>query len=450
MLSLAIYQAKVSVAMVASLVAIMLYIYEHRPSVAKLVAYASRYLLLIGIGFVLYAISLHVFGVDIAAAHGHLGLEMNTLWGTIAQLPRNMFRAYHWLFHYFFSFHTGSVRSFRFPSAFLLGAYITLLVIVVFSLGTLVVAVWKKRVFHALVILFLCALIPIAINYTLLVEGGAIITISMTTYAVVLVYVLPFIIWDKVKVNTFGLKPLASVPLVFLIGYYVMMSNYMYLRGIAATDRVIHLTNRLAVHVEALLPHAPDNQVMIVGSLRDNPMYPARIDFLDFTPRTTNTANVTFWGRDIGKWPENLYVRLMRYRLGLDLHTVHNARQVELLDMAIQQGMPVFPAPGSFQVIDGVVVGVLNFYGRVDVQEVTLDRFAATIYHTGREMGTFVYTWYLYQDGVGEWLYHDTTGGGDVVFDMGRHRQGAYQLKVVVYLPGTGRVLTGFSPVFQV
>jgi len=411
MLGLAIYQSKISVAMTASLVWLIIYIIKENPKLVDLIKYSSRYFVLIVGGLFTYFLSLRVLNLEI----GRMGQL------SLTSLPGDIFRAYSEVHYYFFS------NRFVIDNRFLTFSY---WFIAVLGLALLILILYRKKTTtptNIAVCFFLVILMPPAGNFSRILDTGSIDAITMVTYALTFFLLMPILLYENFEVNTYGLKKCLAVVLIFIIGYYISFSNIIYLHGQVLSERTMHLANRLTIRIEPLLKYS-NNQVFIVGSLYGNPLYPTTHVLRAFTPRTMRLnrhfgVNNVITGSTITR---NWLVNVIRYRMGVNIqHAGNNARRQYLLNRAINYGMPVYPQEGSVAIIDDTVVVILNFLGQI-----TVNNFTATINHTGKATDLeFEYHWYLYKNGTRQ----DRIGYYSTI-NFEATDPGTYQLRVFVRL----------------
>ena len=446
MLGLAIYQSKISVAMVVSIIHLILYVTKHNPKFVDMVKYTSRFLFLIVGGLVAYTLSFEIFGFDMG---DHRGMDGVLSRDTLRNLPEDILRVYQEVYYYFFSTLHDGVHIFRIQNRFLMFSYLF-----VFLLGfisfILALKNISKNILNICIVYLMMLLLPLAANFSRLFDIGHISALVMTSYAFAFFLILPLLIWDNLKINLYGAGKLVCVALIFIIGYYISFSNFIYLRGEALTAHQMHLSNRIAARVEPLLPYSEHNQLFLIGNLISNPLYPTRNHFSAYTPRTT--VDRAFGQSSINGFPDHFMEHIMRYRLGINvLHGGNSERRQYLLDAAITYGTPVWPQEGAVTLIDGTVVGVMHFFGRVDIEEVRHNHFIAVLNHTGKASDlSFGYVWYIYRDGQRvDQIYIDNDGRGYVEFQF--EEPGIYQFRVFLrFADSWTNIINNFSPQFEV
>ena len=441
MLGLAIYQSKISLAMVASLIYLVIYVFNENPKFTALVKYSYRYLMLIAGGLLAYYISLQILNISLDyRGMGDLSLINICVYNDIL-------RAYREVYFYFFS------NSFRITNHILIFSYgsvaiTTLLLLVCFSYKKIM----DQSIANLVLVAILVLLLPLAANFSRILDNHYEIgVLRMTSYAFAFFLILPLILFENFKINTHGLKKLTVLALVFIIGYYVSFSNYIYFRGQVYTTHAMKLANRITARIEPLLAYSDANQVFILGNLAMNPLYPHAVIFREYSPRTVSSVNLG--GENVlGHWLDNYFGNVIRYRIGLDIsHVMSLEKRRYLQNRAITYGMPVYPQEGSVTIIDGTVVAMLNFFGRVDIEEVSPNKFLATIHHTGKTSNLkFEYVWYLYRNGQRvEQIYIDSFGKGYLSHEI--FSPGSYQFRVFTRLLNDRRsIINNFSPNFEV
>jgi hypothetical protein len=197
----------------------------------------------------------------------------------------------------------------------------------------------------------------------------------------------------------------------------------------------MYLSNRVAARIEQLLPYSTNNQVFINGNLLDNQLYPDMRIFWEYTPRGVhNDLLLGGASTNAGGWPVDFFENILRYRVGLDINPLGNdiERKRFLLDIAIDEGLPVYPQDGSIMLIDGVVVAIFDFLARIDIDEThpPSNSYSASISHTGKSTDLeFLYDWYLFKDG--EKLFRIDFGDGVDMVHFEIDEPGVYN--VVIY-----------------
>ena len=438
-LSLAIYQSKISLAMLASLIYLIIYVLKENPKLVDLIKYAARYLLLIVGGLLSYYISLQALGM-LGFHAGYRGVDNLS---NFAGLHIRILRAYWEVFYYFFS------GSFRIDSHYLILAYGFIAIMCLVLLVFITTKAANKNTLSKIIVAVLVFLLPLAANFSRVFDRGGREVLTMTSYAFILFLLLPLILFENFKINTYGLKKFLTLALVFIIGYYISFSNFIYLRGQVYTAHTIQLANRISARVEPLLSYSSNNQLFVIGNLVLNPIYPSMDIFHEYSPRTMRGERLFGGPNDFG-WPL-FFVNVIRYRIGLNAnHIENNERRQCLLDRAITYGMPVYPQEGSVAIIDGVVVAMLNFFVRLDVEEVSPNDFIATANHTGKSSNLdFEYIWYIYRDGQKKkQIYTDSYNANQVVLSIAE--PGSYQFRVFIRLADGRDIISTLSPSFEV
>jgi len=444
MFSLAIYQPKISLAMMASLVHLIIFILKENPKFINFIKYAVRYLLLIIGGLAMYYVSLQVLNIS-PTYRGMGDLSVSSI---AIGIYSDILRAYREVYYYFFS------NSFRIDNQFLIIAYGFILLLGLCLLIIITVKSIGKEVSNICLAAILLLLLPLAANFTRVLDSESpVVILAVSSYSFVFFLILPIVLYENFneKINTYGFKKLVALVLVFVMGYYVVFSNFVYQAGEVISMHAIQLANRISAVIEPLLPYSDNNQVFINGNLRLNPIYPHRGYFPEYNPRAVH-VDLLGGANNFATWPQNFFANVIRYRIGLDINhpTGGNERRQYLLDRAITYGMPAYPQEGSIAIIDGVVVVILNFFGRLDVEESTANNFTAVANHIAKATDLeFEYIWYIYRDGQRlEQIYRDYEGIGYINYEI--NEPGSYQFRVFVRFSGGQNIINFFSTRFEV
>lgn len=448
MLGLATYQAKIGITMVASLIWLVIYVIKENPQPLHFIKYASRYALLIAGGLLSYSLSFQLLDV---IQPFYRGMDDISVIGIPSEIPR----VYWEVWNYFFS------SDFRIESHILSFTYGFVGVLSLLSIGCLIRKHKGMRILNVAFIVFLTLLLPLAANFSRIFDTGYIQVMTMTSHAFSLLLLLPIILIDNFEINKiklYGLqKALLTISLMFIIGYFISFSNFMYQNGKVITTYLYQFSNRLAVRVEPFLPYSNDNQVMVAGNLLLNPISPIKpivpnqTIFQEYTSRYIYAKNNTFGGYNNPPYLGAFFPVVMRYLSGIDTSSPGNLeRRQYLLDRAISDGMPVYPQEGSVALIDGTVVAMLNFYARLDVEETGSGSFVVTANHIGKSTDLeFMYSWYVYKDGQRLYQIYESSGVDHIEFTIGERGE-AYQFFVNIYLSDGREILGVRSEYFDV
>ncbi|MCL1989139.1 MAG: glucosyltransferase domain-containing protein [Firmicutes bacterium] len=436
MLSLAVYQSKVSVALIMIVIHLILYVLQNNPPFIAAFKYACRYIFLAVGGFSAYYISLIIFEVNAARVTSDVPLME-----ILQNLPSELLRVYREVFYYFFSSMPNvDFRSFIIYSRYLIAAYAFIFFVLAVTLLLIVISKIKAKqisVINIIIAVLLVALLPFAGHLSgLLRPPSEIQFITMTTYALVFLLFFPLILWENFKINIYGAKKLATFACVFIIGFYMAFANFVYTSMQARHMQIMNLANRLTLHIEPLLHYSDRNTIFIFGNnFRGNPLYPAINNFTEYTARTIQDSRV-FGNDNITGWGAGFLVGVIRNRIGLEVRSPSNNERTALLQSAITQGMPVYPTEGSVAIIDNVVVVMNNFFGRVDIEqieEIDQTTFSLTYNHTGKSTDLpFEYEWRFYRlengnpQEITDLRTHENTG--QVYFNPAE--PGEYQVRV--------------------
>ena len=343
-------------------------------------------------------------------------------------LISDILRAYREVYIYFF---TGL---FRIDNPFMVFIYGFIFLMFLFSL---ILAIYKTRtvsVLNIVVIFTFVLLLPLAANFSRVFDTGNFDVITRTSFSFIFFLILPLIFLGNFEIKTYGLKNLLAVVLVLLIGYNIALSNYIYFRAQVFTEHAMLYANRITTRIEPLLPYSTNNEVLFHGNLVENPIYPDMDELLfrEYVPPLLfNRINLGGCSSSY-----DFFLHVIRYRVGLNITSLgfDLERRNHLINEAISMGMPVYPQEGSVKLIDGVVVSMQGFFGRIDIDETTPNSFTATANHTGKASDLeFEYIWYLYKNNQRvKQINPDNADLSQVSYDI--YDPGIYSFKVSVYI----------------
>ena len=172
-LSLATYQSKISMAMMASLICLVLYLIKEKPNFKSFFIYSKRYLFLIFGGLIIYYLSVPVFASGVGE-YGQGGLRNIS---TLSAILRNVFRVYVEVFLYFFS------NRFIIDNLLLTITYGVLTIIgFLFFIVSMKKHIGKNIIYLGITTL-LMFLLPFAANFTSMFNVLGIGALAMTSYA---------------------------------------------------------------------------------------------------------------------------------------------------------------------------------------------------------------------------------------------------------------------------
>lgn len=276
---------------------------------------------------------------------------------TAAGLFRGVADAYHAFFTYFFR--TSMLVSWRFVR------YLHLLIGLMEGCLLLILCFRTKRrsVLQLVLTLVLLPLLPLFYNTVYLMGAPYVHWLMIYSYATV--YVLLFVLYDALTESCRTSPPKRLCALPVLAGYaaaalaltaclYTSVNdNEIYLALQLKYENSYALVNRVVSSVEQAEGYTPETPVYIGGTLGYGSYPPSKEVVFRALARNTGMfgeSEYTLINTD------TLFRTFARNYVGVILHTPTNEEIAAVLASAAYRDMPVYPARGSVQNIDGVIV----------------------------------------------------------------------------------------------
>ena len=211
----------------------------------------------------------------------------------------------------------------------------------------------KKRL-NRLFALLMLLLVPLGANAVMFISGG--MTHSLMIYSYFFVFLLPLSLVERRlrAVSPSSVWPKRSVP-ALLVAFALLyadnaaLGQRLILRRDLEYESTLSLITRVIERADAIEGYAPGiTPVVFAGSLFNSPLAVPRAGFEETTAIFGSNNLYAVTAEDYYIW----YVdQILGYPLKMDLSLVWS-----YLDRADVRALPVFPAEGSIQMIDGVLV----------------------------------------------------------------------------------------------
>ncbi|MDR0221014.1 MAG: glucosyltransferase domain-containing protein [Lachnospiraceae bacterium] len=359
MLTLAIYQSKLNIAIALCLFYLSLQLLKG-VSLKRIGGCAVRLALLIGLGGIFYAISLPIsMRVFNTAFNDYKGMSPGSIQERLLSVTTIGRAIAHMYMSYFDGF---------FSNMFLNVFYIKHTYLVVFLLTALfvVLIVIKQELYkqwgRLLLLAAAFALVPFGSNFASLFDSGGVY--GVMTYSYVLLLVFAIAVSEQCD-NVYPLaKSLFMLALVLIIVNYVSGNNIYYLRAHYQNQRTFSLTVRVLDRIEPLLPLASENKVTVFGAL-PNEYLPGGTRF-GASAENLREGSALFKGvflnydMESGPFALHQFGGNISNNHGIRLSMLAEGEERERLrQKVLDTDMPVWPAEGAVAVLDGVVV--VNF-----------------------------------------------------------------------------------------
>lgn len=290
-----------------------------------------------GLYFVILQIEIRRFGVSLSSKGGLSSFGAGSL---LANLTQGVLQAYRDFKGYFTTGpnHTGKA-----------------LLLVLLGTAVLLVLAWlrlvRRRKLQAVVMAVLALLLPLAINLVDVVVPGTINTLMshpmqmMVPFALVLAERETGPVWWK-RLVRFGAG--AAVVLVCWLSTVVAYATY---QTVAMAYRYVDtLTDAILTRVLNDTDYTSDTRVLIAGLPDESEAQ--KFNFL--YDKSAYTKNMVFWDGTsgvLGNWKHYIY----DYH-GLWIGEVSTEEYYDIIDSEAFAEMPVYPAEGSLQLFDDILV----------------------------------------------------------------------------------------------
>lgn len=364
--SLALYQSYIAV---ATALVIMLLIIEFTEKDFKTVIKKAMTFLALGIlGVILYKLGIWLFNIELGSYKGS---------DTMGEIPLDMIpelikRTYTGFIQFFTGNHFGvnGIRFFYVP-AFLAVVYIA---DIIFGLVMLVGILRKKKVkILNIIFIMLCVIsLPMAVNFIDFI-GVKTAASTLNTYAFVLIFILPVILfirykklWEGVQNSNkfFFAKRILIVLSVFIIGYNFWLNNAYYQKAEVITENTKNFENRLLGRFEQLEGFTIDTKFAVIAD--NNYLFGKNVreHWGNFPYITNDQGNYGFYITGVRDLNKSSYKtrHLMKNLLGVELNTASGEEIEEIKKTDEYKSMGVYPAFDSVKMINGIAV--VNFDDR--------------------------------------------------------------------------------------
>jgi len=404
---LAIYQAKVNVAVALCLFYLIGDLLSRGFNFKRFGGFAARFFAMGLLGGLFYIISLpasyYVSGVQLTGYRGMSSESFSERLFSLEGVSEALSSAY----ESFILFFTGGLQL---ASNGLLIAYALLLAVLVLLLTITVV---KRKIyqnpFRLLALLVLILLIPLACGFaTFFADGPA---TPLMIYAFVFSVAFVLVIVEGRDYIPGLLKSLALCLCIFLVFNYVVVNNVYYSRAYYYNQQALSLMSRVATEVDPLLPliSSETKPIIFLGNIPSE-YYPLILGDVH-APLAGPDAFEGLWkGPPLGEnlffyeasRSQNLFMQKLISLLGVPVSHLSDAAMMETIrESALAADMPAWPAEGSVGIIDDVIV--VNF-GVIDLgfsQDENGHFFQVRHWiSSGHARHDYSYRWRVYQGDV--------------------------------------------------
>ena len=430
MLTLAIYQSKVSVALMLCLLWGIDFTLGDDFTYASFWEKVSKFVALVMLGFLLFFITSHpsVLGVEHARA-----VAFHDLTHIISQ-ARVSYRDF---LEFFTTSRYLTDGSERFIQLHLLLA--------VFTVAILIYTMVKKSILQQplriLLVVAMFGLMPFAANLARFFATAMTTTTVLMTYSFVFVPVLCVILAKQRSTSSYLaiVRSVQQICVFVLVVLFVIHSNLIYLRFDMYHQRTVLLYNRILTRIEPLLSESENNTVAFIGNLSHNAHYPFH-DNLRNERATLYPEIAGFFGQFIGlhRNYQSFIINHYHHQQGILLNHVALSELDDLRERAVHLGLPVWPHTDSVTLLDGVIAVNLgsSLVVRIEELEEEYHKFVAVSNVGYDPLYPPAYTWYVYRDGIRIETIWMVRGKSELVrsFDT----PGTYRVRVFMHNPEGG------------
>lgn len=345
-LAMGTYQAYAAVAVSLSLLAVLREILERNSTFQSTLRLGLRLMGYLALGAALYYVVLLAFlQVKDLELLSYLGMDRAGAGYPVRELPRLILSAYKQAVAFFFLPSS--------PHSFANGAMAAWNAVAALAGGLCLLALGRgKKRWQIVGALAMLALLPLGTGFGQIISPYADATPIMK-YACVCVYLALFLLLDRADA---GVKsewdqaqaPAMAVFTVLLLVLFLNTNNLLYTASAQAHRATESYLTRLWARVEMCPGYEPGMEVAVIGAIPEDalkaqiPSY-AQVDHYSVPMASAAPLN------------KHIYYYLRDW-LNLPVEELSEETMLSVSDSPAFQEMPLYPAPGSVQVLDGRVV----------------------------------------------------------------------------------------------
>ena len=406
MFALAIYQTNLGIVAVLCIFYLLTYIIDKDYTFKTARNHVVRFSILGGLGSIFYAISLPVmFYIHNTNFSGQRGFDLDgtgARLGSVEGILNALQRTYGEFYDSFFGRYYVVVDELAYAFIALAGlAAIFFLIIVI-----------KQKIYKQIGKMVLIFLLMTAIPFASNIAGFlATDTYGLMVYPFVLILIFFVIVSERCRTPIPILRSALVVCSLFIAANFIISTNVYYLRAYFFNQRFESLTTRIADRVDPLLPlvESPTKRITYFSPLPNEYYTDVNLRFLEFG------------STDDGPLYHDSFVMMTQYtafRRGLFINSLANLHGLNVQDLGdgeererlraevLERNMPVWPAEGSVDIIDDIIV--INFGVSDVIFEETDDGQFFRARHwisEGHAQHDYEYHWRVYRNGD----YHFST-----------------------------------------
>jgi len=397
---MAIYQAKINVALIMSLLCLIKLLMDNRGITGDLVKLTMRFSLMAFLAGVFYWLSLQVLQiVQPGVLTGYRGMSTDSIferlfsldgfWASIQEVYNTFSGA--WLGDLWL---TGDVLLFAYGFTFFLA-------LISITVAAIRGEMWKHPA-SLIVLVLLLLLIPLAGNFTTLLSEGRVNPHMVFSFVFVLIFAV-VITGEKEMSSLKVVQSLTLLTLTLIIPAHIIINNIFYLQAYYFNARTTSLTTRLVAEMDPLIPQLSTERKDFVffGGIPNEYYLETPNEFAGtFQDDGPLRSNSFIQMQEDSPWQQWLLATNIRNRHGVNLYNRAESETMHLRGMVLDKNMPMWPAEGSVSIIEDIIV--INF-SAADIAFISgADGDYLQARHwvsEGHSSHDYEYRWHIYSNG---------------------------------------------------
>lgn len=436
MLTLAIYQSKFNVVVTLALLYLMMQLLDDSVKLKDILAQSALKLAsMVMLGGIFYAVSLPIsFRVFNTTFNNYRGMSPDSLSDrllSVSGIINALKSTYRSFYDGFFGNIYLVVKELRY-------AYVLLIALsVLFVLSILISKKLYKQYLRLLFIAALALLLPLACNFAGFFDTGD--TYGLMIYAFVLPIVFCVMLSERCVNILPVLRSIFSLCVIFIIGNYIIGNNVYYLKAYVYNQRTTSLSTRILAKIDPLIPLSSSKKITFFGDLPNEYYTESTQVFREYgTVKDGSALGATSY-INYGI-PNNSSLALFAANFdrmhGVRLNALGLGEERDhLADEILRQNMPAWPAEGSVNIIDDVIIVNFGLADAVLEEDADGQFFRARHYISeGHAQHSYEYSWQVYRNG--NLIDSPVTSSAILRFDI--NSDDSYRVDVTIRNTATG------------
>ncbi len=215
----------------------------------------------------------------------------------------------------------------------------------------------KDAPLRAGLICILMLLLPVATHIFFFISPDVSYLSVIMGYSMCFVYIVPFMLAERFNIKDKAVKyirPVLNVFIFLIVFHFAVISNEAYEKMYLANKNTENEINRILARMEAMPGYTEDMDVAIFGNTYDIPEY------VESAPMMLGVSSGKFLTS------ESTYISAMNWFCATDHRGVGKKKKKKIVASEEFAQMPMWPAEGAVNIIDGVMVVFLDDTGLDD------------------------------------------------------------------------------------